>query len=155
MAKYVDNMNRPVVMGLFKEHARPDAVFKPIYTIPEWKEVYMKHSDVTEYGPAMELLEDWEHWTIVREHPIMKKHIDAWQKEVEVKLRSEAVKQMMKHSKGQHGAVAAKWIAEGGYKPKDLRSKASRQQEESIRKEVDKQVSADVIRLGLKVVGAE
>lgn len=154
MAKYVDNMNRPVVMGLFKEHARPDAVFKPIYTIPEWKEVYMKHSDVTEYGPAMELLGEWEHWILVREHPIMKKIIDEWQLEVEVKLRSEAVKQMMKHAKGQQGAAAAKWIAEGGYKPKEARTKLNKRQEDSIRSAVDKQVSADVVRLGLKVVAA-
>lgn len=155
MAKYIDNMKRPVVVGLFKEWARPNAKFKPIYTLEEWREVYMRHADPTEYGPAMELLDDWDHWLLVRNHPTIKPIIDKWQIEVEVKVRSRAVQHMMKHSQGQNGAAAAKWLAEGGYNKSSAKTKEARIKEEKIQEEVDDRVSADIVRLGLKVVGGE
>jgi hypothetical protein len=152
MAKYVDRMNRPVTLALFKEFARPHAKFKPIYTLAQWREVYLKHCDPTEYAPAMELLEDWDHWLMVREHPFIKPHIEKWRIEAEVKLRSQAVRHMIKHAQGQNGTAAAKWLAEGAYNKQNPKTKEEKQKEEIIQKEVDDRVTADVARLGLRAV---
>lgn len=113
--KFLDGSGKRVVLGLFKEFARPDVKFKPVYELSFWKEMFLECRDPSEYRPAMELLGDWEHWQEVRNHPIIKPHVDKWQAELEVKLRSEAIAQMKQHAKLPGGTAAAKWLADKGY----------------------------------------
>ncbi len=113
--KFLDGSGKRVVLQLFKEFARVDVKFKPVYTLQEWKEVFLDCRDPSEYSVAMALLGDWDHWLEVRNHPIIKPHIDKWHSELEVKLRSEAIQQMKAHAKQPGGTAAAKWLADKGY----------------------------------------
>lgn len=141
-----------VLAGLFEETRDKHTKFKAPFTLEQWRRVYIEHSDPTEYQPAMELVGDWGHWLTIRNYPTLKPHFDVWQQEVEVKLRSEALVQMMKHSKKDGGTAASKWIAEGGYVKRDTRRKNEKQMEDTIKKGVSDRVSKDAERLGLKVI---
>ncbi|HEY9817686.1 MAG TPA: hypothetical protein V6D20_18055, partial [Candidatus Obscuribacterales bacterium] len=99
----------------FKEFNRPDVKFKPIYTIPQVKQMFLESRDPSEYSAAMSIVGDWDHWLMLRNHPNLKGHVDKWLEEMAVKLRSEAIKQMVAHSKAQGGTAAAKWLADKGY----------------------------------------
>ena len=78
--------------------------------------------------------------------------MDSWAKELEVKIRSGALLDMMRHAKSPNGASAAKWIAEGGFAEKVLKSKEAKKQEEAIKDEMASRVADDMERLGLKLV---
>ena len=97
--KFLDGSSKRVVLGLFKEFARCDVKFKPVFTLQEVKELFLDCRDPSEYSVAMELLGDWEHWLEVRNHVLIKPHVDKWQAELAVKLRSEAIMQMKQHAK--------------------------------------------------------
>ena len=85
--KFLDGSGKRVILQLFKEFARPDVKFKPVYTLQEWKDVFLDCRDPSEYQPAQMLLGDWEHWLEVRNHLLIKPHIDKWQVELEVEVQ--------------------------------------------------------------------
>lgn len=114
-SKVVDASGRNVVLGLFKEFKRPDVKFEPIYTIPQVKEMFLEARDPSEYAAAMTIVGDWDHWLMLRNHPNLKGLVDKWHEELQVKLRSEAIRDMVRHSKAQGGTAAAKWLADKGY----------------------------------------
>jgi hypothetical protein len=113
--KVVDSTGRNVVLGLFKEFARPDVKFKPIYTLKQVKSMFLDARDPSEYTAAMSIVGDWDHWLQLRNHPQLKGIIDHWHEELQVKLRSEAITDMVRHSKAPGGTAAAKWLADKGY----------------------------------------
>jgi len=63
---FLDGSGKRVILQLFKEFCRSDVKFRPIYTLQEWKEVFLDARDPSEYEPAMLLLGDWEHWLEIR-----------------------------------------------------------------------------------------
>jgi hypothetical protein len=113
--KVVDSTGRNVVLGLFKEFARPDVKFKPVYTLKEVKQMFLEARDPSEYAAAMSIVGDWDHWLQLRNHPQLKSVIDHWHAELQIKLRSEAIMDMVRHSKAPGGTAAAKWLADKGY----------------------------------------
>lgn len=144
--------HKRLTVGLFKETVAPNTRGVPPFSLADWRKVYVKHADPTEYLPAMELIGDWGHWQLVRNHPRIKPIMDEWQREVEVKLRSEAVRDMMRHAKKDGGSTAAKWIAEGGFAKRDMRKKDDKAIEEKIKEEIADHVADDAARLGLTVI---
>ena len=151
-SKYLDAKGKRVILGLFKEFARPDVKFKPVYTIQEWHDVFMDCRDPSEYSAAMMLLGDWEHWLEVRNHPMIKQHVDKWHKELEIKLRSEAIAQMRSHAKQQGGTAAAKWLAEKGYE-QDKKTVGRPRKEIEPEAPHTKRIAGDMARLGIVVGG--
>ena len=152
--KFLDSSGKRVILQLFKEFARPDVKFKPVYTLREWKDVFMEARDPSEYEPAMLLLGDWEHWQDVRAHALIKPHVDKWQQELEVKLRSEAIKQMKSHAKQPGGTAAAKWLADKGYAAETAKKGVGRpKKEEEIPTVPLGRIAGDMARLGIVVGG--
>jgi len=95
--------------------------------------LYMTYNHIphSEYDFANECLGGWRHWLKMQESPQLKHHIEAWREEMEVKLRANAVKEVISTSTTEKGFQAAKWIAEGGYAPK----KAGRPSKEMVERE--------------------
>lgn len=114
-SKVTDRHGKNIILGLFKEFVRPDVKFKPIYTIPQVKQMFLDSRDPSEYSAAMEVVGDWDHWLTLRNHPNLKGHVDKWLQEMEVKMRSEAIQQLRMHAKAPGGTAAAKWLADKGY----------------------------------------
>jgi hypothetical protein len=152
--KFLDGSGKRVILQLFKEFARPDVKFKPVYTLQQWKEVFLDCRDPSEYSPAQALLGDWEHWLEVRNHPLVKPHVDKWQAELEVKLRSEAIGQMKVHAKQPGGTAAAKWLADKGYAEEAAKKPVGRpKKEEEVVTPSMGRIAGDMARLGIVVGG--
>ena len=101
----------------------------------------------------MELLGNWDHWTVLREHQVLKRHFDAWRQEVEIKLRSQGVLASIELAKSTApgAAGAAKWLAEGGFvEDKRLRTKEGREKEAAIKRAAVERAEEDAKRIGLE-----
>lgn len=106
-----DTTGRRLTLGLFKELSNePSAPF----SIHDWHATYVRVSDPTDYKAAMELIGNWDHWLMLCECKGFAEHLAAWRKEVDVKLRSEAIDELKKQSRSDKGTAAAKWLAEEG-----------------------------------------
>lgn len=110
--------------SLFKQY-NPEGPFD----LNDWKQRYVDCCDPTEYKGALELCGSWDEWLrFKREWPGFVKIIEEWNNEVEVKIRSEAVMQLVK--KAADGEVnSAKFIAKGEYKPKLMGTPRKKEQE--------------------------
>lgn len=153
----VDSMGKPLTQSLFLEIGYSDAA---IYTLkdqdheldgksyPSLKRLYLLTSDPTEYEFATTYLLGWKHWQRICENKVLRKHVDEWREELEVKLRSSGVKSAM--FAAQNGNYqAAKWLADRGW---DTRgpgrpSKAEKEREQRIQEGISDEYEADVIRL--------
>lgn len=150
--KVVDPFGRRVVLSLFSEFAGRSK-FVPLWSLyDDWKPVYMECFDPTEYEAAMRLMGDWEHYQMVRNHPKIKPIMDKWAVEMEVKLRSFSLRQIIEQAKDPKGHAAAKYLADGGFTGRNKRTKLGREEEAEIQKEMNDRVAADMERMGLSVV---
>ncbi len=150
-AVVVDGYSRKVILSLFEEFKRTE--FTPLWSLyKDWKPIFMDTLDPTEYQTAMRLIGDWDHYLAIRNHPKIKPIMDKWALEMEIKIRSDAVRNMFHHSKQPNGAAAAKWVAEGSFMQRVLKNKENRQREAEVQEGISDKVSADAERLGLRLV---
>lgn len=159
LASFTSATGRIPSRALFKEYAvganqNPDDC---PFSITEWRKIFVDTGDITEYDAAIKFFGSWEDWeTFKRNWPYFRTTIlKKWKEELEIKLRSDAVREMVRQSKASH--AAARWIAEGGYKPKAGKgrpAKAEVEAEENIRAAVVDNTDDDVARVrnGMKVV---
>jgi hypothetical protein len=110
--------------------------YTPVYTFREvdykdcisLRRIFLEVADPTEYHFAMLVFESWDFWEKLSKARWFQPHIEKWHKVLNIKMRSEAIGNMMHvaaHS-GEKGVSAAKWIAEGkwrGAKPRDKAGK--------------------------------
>ena len=82
--------------------------------LPSMKQLYMSCKDLTEYDQAILLLGSWDHWVVLSKSAWFAKKVEAWHEELEIKLRSEAIRKMVESDRPD----AAKWIAERKWESK-------------------------------------
>jgi hypothetical protein len=152
-----DSTNRPITQSMFLEIGYTDAA---IYTLkeddyeyngkiyPSLKKLYLLTEDPTEYEFAKTYLLGWRHWLRLCENKVIRKHIDEWREELEVKLRSKAVMQAIKNA-NKGGFQAAKWLADKGWDGKRAGrpSKADIEKEKKIAANIHQEYAGDVVRL--------
>lgn len=116
---------------------------------PSLKRLYLEMEDVGEYEFATTYLLGWNHWQRLCGNKEVAKHVEEWRYELELKLRSKAIKSILKKTSVEQGINAARWVAEKGW---DKR-KAGRPTKEDIQKEtriqadLDRQFQEDLKRL--------
>ena len=130
---------------LFEELARDDVAAKPVFKLSDWRKRYVEIGDPTGYDAAMELLGDWEHWLLLCKAPGFAAALAEWNAELEQKMKSSAIKQLVKQSRLPTGTAAAKWLAEQGGKPR----RGKPQEADDDGKEAKGKVNDDAKRLGL------
>lgn len=155
--KMVDVLGRPLTQSLFLELGYNDAA---IYTLkdedftyegkrmPSIKRLYLEMADPTEYEFAVACFLNWNHWQRITENKACLKYITQWREELEVKLRSQAVK--MNIAAAKSGSYqAAKWIADRGWQTRGAGrpSKDDVQRETRIQSKINDEYGADVLRL--------
>lgn len=149
-------MGRPLTQGLFLEIGYgEDAVYslKEYHhthkdkTYPSLKLLYIEIADPTEYEFANACLIGWKHWMRLVENKVLRKHIDEWRDELEIKLRSQGVKKL-KQSAEEGNYQASKYLADKGWDIKRGRpSKEEIEREKKIQANISDEFSADIIRL--------
>src|SRR5688500_10457046 len=79
---------------------------------PSLRRLYMETSDPTEYQFASKYLYSWDHWQRLLKSNLIAEEIEKWRMELEVKLRSDAVKAIL----AAEGFQALKWAADGNWR---------------------------------------
>lgn len=158
--------------GLFYETTLPEErpIFGTNWTLKEkdheadgkvyisMKRVYLEMEDVTEYDFAMSALGSYKHWERLVESPIIRRHIDQWRKELNLKLKARAMKSIIKAATEDEklSFQAMKYLADNEYI--DKKNKRGRPSKEEINAELKKEVENsktfkdDAERIGLKLV---
>lgn len=158
-SKLVDTMGRPLTQSLFLEIGYTDY---SVYTLKEFdytykgqlypslKKLYIKEEDPTEYVFADKHLLGWQHWKRLCENKVIASHIEEWREELELKIRSQAVRDMMNLCASESGNFsAAKFLADRGWEKRAAGrpSKAEKEKHTRVEERIAQEFEADVIRL--------
>lgn len=152
-----DAMGKPITQSLFLEIGYTD---QAVYTLkdldhehngkyyPSLKRLYLECGDPTEYEFATTYLLGWKHWLRLCDNRMVRKHIDEWREELEVKLRSKGVKNVLESAKAGN-YQAARWLADRGWDTRGAGrpSKADVEKEKRVQAAMSEEYEADVIRL--------
>lgn len=155
-----DVMGRPLTQSLFLEIGYLDTA---VYTLkdqdhthngkqyPSLKRLYLETEDPTEYEFANKYLLGWKHWLRLCENKAIRKEIDEWRDELEVKLRSRGVRYTLQAAKGGN-YQAAKWLSDRGWDTRGAGrpTKIEVERERKIQADISDEFKADVIRLDIK-----
>lgn len=156
-SQMLDTSGRPITQSMFLEIGYSDAA---IYTLkdvdheyngkvyPSLKRLYLLEEDPTEYEFAVKYLLGWKHWQRICENKLIRRSINEWREELEIKLRSRAVREMVKSSSNGK-IVASKWLADKGWAQRGAGrpSKESVDSEKAFLASVAEEFSEDVLRL--------
>lgn len=157
-----DKFHKPIVTGLFKELADARIGDKfVLFTLKEWKEVYLEYRDPTGYKAAIQLIGSWKHWQTMLRNPRFREVIEEWNQELDILLEAESI-QHLRTQASNGNTTAAKFLAKKEYKEDSsnvLKNNRGRPKKETpkdiadaIADETHATISADMERLGLKVV---
>lgn len=153
----IDSSGRPLTQSLFLEIGYAECA---LYTLkdndheykgkiyPSIKRLYLEMGDPTEYQFANAYLLGWNHWKRLCANKAIREYIDEWRDELELKLRCEGVKSMIK-SAADGNYQASKWLADRGWDNKGAGrpSKADVEKERKFQARASEDFKADVVRL--------
>ncbi len=131
--KFKDHAGRYFTTGLFKETAVREKKYV-LYTMEEARQCYLECNDITGYSFATGYLGGWDHWLAFQKSPIVMSYVNKWEEELEVRIRSQAIKNITDLSSGDKGYQASKYLADKGWKAavKGRPSKASIEKEARV-----------------------
>lgn len=168
-----DDMGRYRTQSLFWELRMKEDTekYSPIFTLkdydlvkdtvtyPSLKTIYMSYDHIPgfEYEFAIDVFNSWDHWSKLSNDtvPAIKSVIREWREELDIKLKAAAIRALIQTSRepDAKGFNAAKYLADKGYAPQRGRpSKDEVEREKKIQAGVNKDLEADMERLGLSVV---
>lgn len=156
-APFLDSEGRPKTQALFYE-VRYDS--EALYSLKEYdltvgdkifpsaKRLYLELGDPTEYEFATKYFLGWKHWQRICQNKSISEHVEQWREELDMKLRSEAVRQTMAMAKGG-SYQAAKFMIDRGWAKRSAGRPSKEEIERNIKFEstMAAEYSADVIRL--------
>lgn len=158
-SRFLDVMGRPLTQSLFLELGYSE---NAVYTLKEYdypykgkhypslKRLFLLEEDPTEYSFAEKHLLGWQHWKRLCENKAIAKHIEEWREELELKIRSQAVRDMMNMCASESGNYsAAKFLADRGWEKRAAGrpSKAEKDKHLRIEEKIEEEFAADVKRL--------
>lgn len=123
------------------------------------KAIYFDYDHIPglEYEFAMDVFSSWDHWVRLTDDSAVRKHFADWRRELEVKIRADALKSILVTSKNKSSpsaSQAARFLVEKGW----IEKKAGRPSKEEVERErkiaagIKDTLSEDMARLGLSVV---
>lgn len=152
-------MGRPLTQSLFLEIGYSQFA---VYTLKEYdypykgkhypslKKLYLSEEDPTEYVFAEKHLLGWQHWKKLQGNAQIMRHIQEWREELELKIRSQAIRDMMNLCASESGNFsAAKFLADRGWDKKAVGrpSKSDKEREDRIAQRVADEFQEDIARL--------
>lgn len=156
--RLLDSAGKPLTQSLFLELGYNE---QAIFTLkdndheyngevfPSLKRLYLEMADPTEYEFANTYLLGWRHWKRLCENKAIRRYIDEWREELELKLRAQGVKEIIKHAQDEKGFQAAKWLADRGWSTRAAGrpSKEEIERERKFQSRIQDDFKADVVRL--------
>lgn len=88
-----------------------------VRNLPSLYKLYMACEDLTEYDFATTHLGGWDHWQQIVTSAFFKPYITKWRKEMEIKIKSQALKALREEaaSGGKSSFAANKFLVEKGW----------------------------------------
>lgn len=113
------------------------------------KKLFLECEDPTEYKFAKKYLLNWQHWQRLNDNRILEPYFREWREELEVLLRSDAVKSIRDMTAGAENFQAAKWLADRGWDKRGAGrpSKSEVEREGRIKDRIGDELTADIIRM--------
>lgn len=138
--KFRDSRNRLYTKALFVELA--DSPEHAIYTLSHQDRereglhydslyrLYMEMSDPTEYIFAQRYFDGWVHWQMIANVSWFKDEVSEWRKELEIKIRAEALLAIIDKSKSsdRDALTAARYVLDGNWKHQNTKGRPTKQQ---------------------------
>ena len=161
---YIGENNIPKTASLFAETTVAD---NPVFSLSPFeteglvsvKDVYLMCNDVTEYLPAIVIMGSTKQWNRVCKAKWFKPFIEELREELELRIRSEAVKGILEEAASSKSTAfqAMKLLATKGYIPKEenVRGRPSKEEvarETKIQTKLKTEVEEEAQRLGLTLV---
>lgn len=154
-----------LLRGLFYEQTSSDKS-TVMYTLkdedhlgyPSLGRLYLEAHDPSEYTFAKTYLESWDHWVALTEATWFKPYLFRWRKELEMKIKAEALSLIVKESRNTNSKAqfaAARFLLERGWEPKEGQHSRGRPSKTDIAKatnhilETDSRMKEDFKRLGI------
>lgn len=138
-----------------REMLTADRMIEPMYTLYDdrpglinFRRVYVELADPTGYQVAVRYLEDYAHWEMLMKSVWFREAKEAWDRELDAKLKSEGLSAIRMFADGIEGVSpavqlqAAKYLADTSYKPKQALSRRGRPSKEEVQGELKQQASA-------------
>ena len=159
-SKFKDKQGKFITQGIFLENNYDTS--QAVYTYkdydhtyegviyPSLKLLYLKEEDPTEYIFAEKHLCGWPHWKRLCANVLVRRYIDDWREELELKLRAKAIREMMALVNSEGGNFqAAKYLADRGWDKRQAGrpSKAEMEKRVAIEKHINDEFAGDVKRL--------
>ena len=160
-AQLKDSQGRPLTQSLFLEIGYSDSA---IFTLKEddyeykgklyqsLKRLYLDFEDVTEYEFAIKYLIGWQHWQRLAANKAIAKYINVWREELELKIRAQAIRDIMDMTAEEKSFQAAKWLSDRGWEKRapGRPSKLDKQRDDKMQERLDNEFSADIIRMNTR-----
>lgn len=157
-SKFKDSGGRPITQSLFLEIGYTDRAYYTLNdedkeyegsTYPSLKKLYLAHEDPHEYDFATTYLLGWSHWQRLCNNKQVRKHIDEWRVELDLKIRSQALRDIIDMSADDKGFQAAKYLADKGWDKKGAGrpKKDTSEHDAKVQDRLEEDFEADIIRL--------
>lgn len=161
-SRFLDNRGRPLTQGLFLEIGYN--IETAIYTLDEYdkeykgvvypslKQLYLNEYDPNEYIFVSKYLYSWKQWQRLLANRLVRNHIDEWRDELELKVASEALQEIVSMSTDDKGFQAAKYLADRSWnkrgvgRPKKDTSERDKKLDERLNEEFNEDL-ARVVKL--------
>lgn len=117
---------------------------------PSLKRIYLELEDPTEYEVSRRCFLDWAHWKRVCENKLIKPHVEAWREELEIMVRSRAVKAIIDLSASESGSYqAARFLADRGWDKRAAGrpSKEEMEKRAAIAEKIENDFAGDIKRM--------
>lgn len=113
------------------------------------KQLYLAHEDPTEYDFAVTYFVSWQHWCRLKRNQILRPYFDKWAEELELKLRSQAIRDIIDLTAEDKSFQAAKWLSDRGWEKRGAGrpSKADKREEEAMQDRIADEFKGDVVRM--------
>lgn len=131
--KFRDNKNNLLTTSLFYELCTPkERNAGALYSLERrdtgllcLRDMYLAMGDVLEDTFAKTYFESVAHWELVSNHEAIKPYITGWRKELELRIRSEALQKIVEHAEQPTptGFQAAKFLVQGLWKSDEERER--------------------------------
>ena len=159
-----DAFGRYRTQSLFHEFFGTKQPQQPLWTLkescskglPSLRLLYLEVADPTEYLFAQRAFGSWKHWLKVKKNKLIYQFIQEWELELEVKLRSHGLRQIIEESEsGKAKFNAAKYLSKGEWKNLSGRGRPSKEEVErelKVQTRLADSLDDDAERLGLTLV---
>ena len=118
-------------------------------TYPSLKRLYLEMEDPTEYQFATTYLDGWRHWKKLLGSPQVRKHIEEWREELELKLMSKGLQSVIEQATTDEKVSfqAAKFLADKGWIGADNRTKRAKDKKKVQQAQITDEFQDDIDRM--------